>query len=129
MRIKNFWWGFDGESRRYHPKSWESIYKPKVCGGPRLRRLEDTNRALVAKLGWAMVSEKDCLWVQALEAKYCRGANFFSVQAMSGASWIWQSIMKTRYIVEAGFCWQIRSGMHLNILILGFPRYQVISQN
>lgn len=27
--IKNFWWGFDGASRRFHPKAWEQICKPK----------------------------------------------------------------------------------------------------
>lgn len=49
--IKNFWWGFDGTVRRLHPKSWASICKSKLCVGLGLRRMEDLNRAFVAKLG------------------------------------------------------------------------------
>lgn len=50
-KIKNFWWGFDGTVRRLHPKSWASICKSKLCVGLGLRRMEDLNRAFVAKLG------------------------------------------------------------------------------
>lgn len=51
IRLKKKFWGFDDVSRRFHPKSWESICKPKSCGGLGLRKMEDLNRALVAKLG------------------------------------------------------------------------------
>lgn len=64
-KMKNFWWGFDGLSQRFHPKAWDNIYKPKECGGLGLRRMEELNKAFVAKLGWEMVVNRGSLWVEA----------------------------------------------------------------
>lgn len=77
--------------------------------------MEDINRALVAKLGWNLARGKDCLWVLALQAKYCRGARFLNVTATQGASWIWRSIMQTRDLVIAGFSWGGRDGRRINL--------------
>lgn len=115
IRMKNFFWGFDGESRHFHPKSWESICKLKTYGGLGLRKMEDVNRALVAKMGWELAQGKDCLWVSALQAKYCQGAHFFNVPMRLGASWIWHSLLQTSDLVRAGFGWNVRDGSLLNI--------------
>lgn len=50
--------------------SWETITKPKECGGLGLRRLEEMNKAFIAKLGWRLLQNEDCLWTQVLKAKY-----------------------------------------------------------
>lgn len=47
------------------------------------------NRALVARLGWEMMKQKDSLWVIALGEKYCRGTNLLGARMHHGASWIW----------------------------------------
>lgn len=41
MKIKNFLWGFDSQSRCYYPKAWESLCEPKEGGGLGLRKIED----------------------------------------------------------------------------------------
>lgn len=80
VRLKNFWWGFDNDNKHnFHPKTWSVICTPKVRGGLGLRNMADLNRALLAKLGWRFLTQKHLLWVQELEAKYCRNSNFLSV--------------------------------------------------
>lgn len=111
----NFWWGFDDSKRHFHPNSWDSICVPKDCGGLGLRRMEEINRVLVAKLGWEKEIHPDRLWVRALQTKYYLGVPFRSATNSSGGSWIWQGIMKTRDIVMAGLCWCIQNGANINI--------------
>lgn len=59
--MKNFWWEFDGLSRRFHPKAWDSICKPKSNGGLGLRHMEEVNKTLAEKLGWEMAQQSDRL--------------------------------------------------------------------
>lgn len=77
--------------------------------------MEDVNRALVAKRGWEMMVNRDNLWVQALSAKYCPNSSLLKARVSSGTSWAWQSMMSSRDLVEAGYCWQINSGRDVNI--------------
>lgn len=77
--------------------------------------MEDLNRALVAKRGWELMSNKESLWVPALLNKYFRGSNLLQNCDSHGASWFWQGLMQTRDIVGAGFCWSIKSGCDINI--------------
>lgn len=62
-----------------------------------------------------MMIKKNCLWVQAMEAKYCQGKNLPQARVTSGASWIWQSILHTRDLIGAGFCWGARGGEDISI--------------
>lgn len=60
--LKNFWWGFkDDHKHHYHPKAWNVICVPKEIGGLRLRKMEDVNQAMLAKLGWKLITNKDSL--------------------------------------------------------------------
>ena len=65
--FKNFWWGFptDG-SQNLSLKSWSSICSPKAEDGLGFRRMHDYNLALIAKLGWKLLSNTNCLWVKQL---------------------------------------------------------------
>lgn len=62
-----------------------------------------------------MMSNNHCLWVQALQEKYCQGKNLLQARGSSGASWVWQSIMQSQNLVAAGFCWRIGGGADINI--------------
>lgn len=48
-------------------------------------------------------------------AKYCRHSDYLSAPGTGGKLWIWRSLLQVRDVIEAGLCWQIRSGEHLNI--------------
>lgn len=104
--LKNFWWGFtDGKTRNFHPKAWTSICQPKEKGGLGIRRMFDVNQAMVAKLGWQVLSNADCLWLQVLRAKYFGNQRFMTARSPPDSPWIWKGIMQSRGLLAQGACW------------------------
>lgn len=77
--------------------------------------MEDLNQALVIEQGWEMMANKDCIWVNALAAKYCRGNTLLKAREYHGVSWIWQSLMHTRKLVDAGFYWGIKTRREIDL--------------
>jgi hypothetical protein len=77
--FKNFWWGFPSKkTRNLSLKAWDSICIPKVLGGLGIRKMRDVNLALIAKLGWKMLTNPDSLWVAQLKGKYLHSKSFLS---------------------------------------------------
>jgi hypothetical protein len=103
--FKNFWWGFPKDkARNLSLKSWNSICLPKEEGGLGFRRMHDFNLSLIAKLGWKLLSNSDCLWVNQLQKKYIKYGNFISSPNVSSSSWIWKGIQKVKPLISAGAC-------------------------
>lgn len=78
----------------------------KIVGGLGIRKLEDTNIALLAKLGLAMASNLDVKWVQILKAKYLQKKGFLKAPSSSLSSWLWKGIYKSKALVKKGACFQ-----------------------
>lgn len=71
---KNFWWGFkEDDSRHLTLKAWKSICVPKRHGGLGIRLTSEANQALISKLSWKMMSDRNSLWVRVLQGKYVKG--------------------------------------------------------
>ncbi|KAL3642837.1 hypothetical protein CASFOL_013652 [Castilleja foliolosa] len=101
--IRKFWWGTNANGNSFMPKCWDSICAPKSKGGLGFRRLNDMNRALIAKLAWYVLTNKDVLWVKLLNAKYLRGKNFPTDDIHSNnSSWLWKDISSCRDIIKKG---------------------------
>jgi ribonuclease HI len=106
--FKNFWWGFPKDkTRNLSLKSWSSICLPKEEGGLGFRRMHEFNLALIAKLGWKLISNLDCLWVKQLQNKYIKYGDFISSPVSSSASWLWKGIQKIKPIISAGACLRV----------------------
>ena len=86
-----------------------------MCRWVGIRRFSEINQALVAKLAWKMLTDRDSLWVRVLFGKYVKGRNFWAVGASGQASWIWKSIVNTRHILWEGLCYCVGSGRHIQI--------------
>jgi hypothetical protein len=67
-----FIWGDDNGGRKYHAVSWENVTLPKAYGGLGMRRLVQMNKACLKKLGWALRSGKEALWIEVIKDKYDR---------------------------------------------------------
>ncbi|OWM78946.1 hypothetical protein CDL15_Pgr003117 [Punica granatum] len=66
-----FWWGCKKEEGSYYtPKSWESLCQPKASSGLGFRRAEDSNRAMLSKMAWALTSHFNSLATRAMKANY-----------------------------------------------------------
>ena len=77
--FKYFWWGFPkGKSRNLSLKSWRSMCTPRQVGRMGFRLMKDVNLALIAKLGWKLLTKFDYVWVSPLIAKYIKYENFFT---------------------------------------------------
>jgi hypothetical protein len=55
---------------------WSTVCSPKAWGGLGTRPPESQNRSLLARLGWNLLSNKNILWVSALESKYLHRTEF-----------------------------------------------------
>ena len=60
--IKIFLWkaGKTSNSKKNHLRIWETVCRPKICGGARVRDPNKMNLALGAKILWRIVSGKKC---------------------------------------------------------------------
>jgi hypothetical protein len=106
--FKIFWWGFPvNKSRNLTLKSWSSICTPKHTGGLGYKKMHDFNLALIAKLGWKLLTNTDCLWVHQLLGKYIKYGDFLSSPAPSTASWLWKGIQKIKSIISMGACLRV----------------------
>uniref|UniRef100_A0A803QQJ3 Reverse transcriptase domain-containing protein n=1 Tax=Cannabis sativa TaxID=3483 RepID=A0A803QQJ3_CANSA len=101
--IRSYWWqGSVGKGRYLALKSWDSICQPQESGGLGIRRFEDSNRALIAKLVWSIVQGTRKPWIDCLLSKYCKHESFWTVKKKNTDSSLWKCILDTRNIILKG---------------------------
>lgn len=54
--IRSFLWGETDGKRRIHALKWEKVCLPKELGGLNIRDIRKMNLALLAKLGWQILT-------------------------------------------------------------------------
>lgn len=113
--FRRFWWGFKDDARGLCLKAWDTICTRKSNGGLGLRRMWDQNKAQIAKLGWAVVSSEDRLWVRLLRFKYLGHVPLRNHLPSSKASWVWQGITQCKDLVLKGACLMIGNGVGIDI--------------
>lgn len=82
---------------------WEQMCVSKDAGGIGFRDLKDFNNALLAKKGWRIVNEPECLMARVLRARCFRNKSFFEVGCLSGSpNAIWHSIWIESEVIRNG---------------------------
>ena len=93
--LKRCWWGVSSSGKtRLALTPWDKICQPKKCGGLGLRKMQDMNRALLAKWGWLLLSDDKAIWANILRAKYLKKNNFLDVPSRRGTSTFWSNLLK-----------------------------------
>lgn len=59
---RSFLQGDNDQKRHVHLVSWKEMCKPKANGGLGIRLMRQTNSAMLAKLGWRIITSPDSLW-------------------------------------------------------------------
>ena len=68
---RRFWWQPKANEGCYLTwKSCDKLCHPRMAGGLGFKKHKDINSALLAKLAWMIVSNRDSLRMQVLRAKY-----------------------------------------------------------
>ena len=98
----NYLWGGYEEFKRIPHISWSSICMPKSQGGIRLQNLLAWNKAIIAKLVWAIASKKDVLWVKWVHGKYLKQQDLWSYTPAQDSSWYWKKICSIKELCNQG---------------------------
>ena len=106
-----FLWGGNEQTRKIHNISWGQILKAKKEGGLGFRTIRETNDALLTKLGWRLLVEKDMLWSQVLRAKYCNNhCDIDMFEPKAEASNTWRGILENTKHLKHGIKTEVGNG-------------------
>jgi len=99
----NFLWNGSSETYHYHLFRWETLTKPKNCGGWGFRNVFHFNKALAAN-SLRKVLTQDGIWHRVIKDKYIPyvTATNWLISAtfqQSPASRIWKSLLRSTHLL------------------------------
>ena len=113
--IKRFWWNPKSNSGSYlTPMAWSFICWPQKEGGLGLE-IMGVQQALLSKIGWWILSGKDCPCVNILKAKYKVRRNWINHQTVGSPSMIWRSIESIKHLISHSACILVGNGTSIRI--------------
>lgn len=89
--------------------------KSKKLGGLGYRKFENFNIAMLAEQGWRLVQNPKSLVAQVLRAKYFSATDFLTVNMGSNPSYMRQSLLATKPLLEEGLLWRIGNDKTVSI--------------
>lgn len=114
--VRNFLWKNDPNvGGGFPPVAWSKVCQPKSRVELGFKNLRVFNKALVAKLGWSLVTEDNKLWVRAIKAKYFPYTTFLKGKKKKGCSWIWSGVPNTKPLLAKGVYFRVGKGDSVNI--------------
>ncbi|KAH9725592.1 putative reverse transcriptase/RNA-dependent DNA polymerase [Citrus sinensis] len=113
--MTKFWWRSKEDKCGIHYAKWGKMSHAKSRGGLSFREMLSFNRALVAKQGWRLLQYLELLVTRVLKARYYKETDFLQARAGSNPSYIWQSILWGRQVLQKGIRWRIGNGEKIQI--------------
>ncbi|XP_059274715.1 uncharacterized protein LOC132029486 [Lycium ferocissimum] len=96
-KCREFLRGSNEETKKVSLVAWEKLCKPKKEGGLNIRSCRKWNLALVGKLIWMLITNKEVLWVRWVHGIYMKPDEEFWSHVPSGnCSWYWRNIHKVK---------------------------------
>uniref|UniRef100_A0A803PEX7 RNase H type-1 domain-containing protein n=1 Tax=Cannabis sativa TaxID=3483 RepID=A0A803PEX7_CANSA len=113
--IARFWWGSTSNKHKIHWGNWRKLCKLKENGGMGFRDLEDFNQSILAKQGWKLITEPDCLLSRVLKALYFPNETFFEANLGHFGSSVWKGILWGRDLLAKGYRWCVGNGAKIRV--------------
>ncbi|XP_022159001.1 uncharacterized protein LOC111025446 [Momordica charantia] len=110
-----FWWRSGGEDKKIHWLGWNTLRKPKFCGGMGFRDLELFNKALLAKQSWRILNNPDSVLAKVLKGRYFRNCDLLQAEIRGSPSFIWRSLVWGSELLKDGLRWRIGNGENVNV--------------
>ncbi|XP_056697560.1 uncharacterized protein [Spinacia oleracea] len=112
---RKFLWNKPDQNRYMSRLSWDKITSYVTCGGLGIRRLKEWNLAFIAKLGWAILTKPNKLWVKVFKEKYIKKSNFMDCISNGNHSPLWRDILKGRSVLQKGLIINIGNGKNTSL--------------
>lgn len=95
--------------------SWDKMARPKKDGGLGFKDVTSFNDALLAKIGWRIIKNPNCLLARCLLGKYCHSEMLMNCQASSASSHGWRSVLVGRDLLKQQLGWMVGSGESISV--------------
>lgn len=92
--VSQFIWKSSENGCGFHLVNWNNITCPKMHGGLGIREAHSNNVALLGKLIWNLLNDREKLSSQVLLNKYVPQGHFFDQSNLYGSSYTWRFIFK-----------------------------------
>ncbi|CAN1817880.1 LINE-1 retrotransposable element ORF2 protein [Linum perenne] len=130
--LRAFFWGGSMTKRTIHWASKEKLTKAKGEGGLGFKDFRTFNKAMLAKQGWRILTNKGELWTKLLKALYFPHSDFLKANKSRRPSWIWASLCDARDVLNLGARKNLVSGEDINVFtdpwIPSIPGFRLASQ-
>lgn len=113
--VRNFWWGADREKRKTHWRAWDTLIKPKQCGGMGFRDFKLFNQALLARQAWRILDNLNSLCARVLKAKYFPNGSIIDTSFGGNSSPGWKGIEYGLELLKKGIIWRVGNGHSIRI--------------
>lgn len=108
-KCNSFLWS-GGASCKSAKVSCQIVCLPKKDGGLGLTRIDDGNKACLAKLIWNIFAGSDSLWIAWVHRYLLRGQSFWSVKLQPGIPWTWRKLLMLREACRGFIKFQVGNG-------------------
>lgn len=113
---RRFWWNPKKDSGNYLTwKSWDKLCLPKSVGGLGFRKAKRVNDALLAKLTWMVLNNKDSVCMIALQSKYKVWNDWLHRDPPKNASSTWKAIERLKSLIIKGAYYIVEDGAVIDI--------------
>lgn len=85
-KMSKILWGNENEDQKIHWSNWATLCEEKFRDVCEFKDLNKFNLALLAKLGWRLMTQIDVLWARLMKGLYDPNKKFLSTE-----KWSWQA--------------------------------------
>jgi hypothetical protein len=111
--IRRYWWGAENGKRKTHWVAWDTMLRPKECGGIGFRDMRLFNQALLARQAWRLIQYPETLCAQLLKAKYFPNGSLIDTVFTGNGSSSWHAIEYGLELLKQGVIWRVGNGVSI----------------